>query len=275
VTIRRCVVWIGAAGLFVVCEPWLDSCLGSGRCLSSVPRSGGWWALATAAGTFLLTLTALAWTMLVTWLAVRARLDLQKFPHCPCPIELEERVQRAGIRRIRFLGLAAPVAFCAGGISPTVYVSRGLLDLLNADELQAVLLHEAEHARVREPLRRAARTALAEVCFYVPLLAWWAARKVEESELQADRAAIAAMGAPVVARALWATGDGRSLSAVAGFSGAIRLRVAQLLGDEVHLTKPDSRLFLVSIVGSSFALTIMWCLAQIILGGRGFVLPGL
>jgi hypothetical protein len=273
VTAYRFLIWMGAAGLLAVCDAWLDSCVGSGRCLSSVPRSGGWWVVATTAVTFLLMLTALAWAVRVTWLVVRARMELQQFPRSKCPIGLEERMQRAGIRRTRFLGLAAPVAFCAGGIRPIVYVSRGLSDLLNADELQAVLVHEAEHVRVREPLRRAARTALAEVCFYLPILRWWAARKVEESELRADRAAISAVGAPVVARALWATGDGQALSATAGFSGPVRLRVAQLLGDEVHLAKPDSRLVLVSIVGSSFALTTMWCLAQIILGAKGFVLP--
>src|SRR2546422_2903601 len=231
-TVRRCLVWTGAVGLFAVCEAWLGSCLESSRCLSGGPRSAGWGARGTAAATFLLTFTALAWTARTTWLVVRARLDLRKLPLGECPDDLHERTHRAGIGRMRFLDLTAPVAFCAGAIRPAVYVSRGVLDLLNPDELQAVLVHEAHHAREREPVRRAARTALAEVCFYLPILAWWAARGIEQSELQADRAAISAMGAPVVARALWASGDGQALSIAASFSGAVGVRVAQLLGDE-------------------------------------------
>jgi len=47
----------------------------------------------------------------------------------------------------------APLAITAGFWTPRVFVSAGLLDALSNEEQQAVLAHEACHARRRDPLR--------------------------------------------------------------------------------------------------------------------------
>jgi Zn-dependent protease with chaperone function len=272
---RRLAVWVGVAGVLAACEIRLGSCLGAGPCAGNLGMSGGWPALTIVGGTFLLALTAAAWTLRLTWVLARAGRDLRRIPQSTCPAGLSADLRRWGVERARILDLSAPTAFCAGAAWPTVYLSQGLLERLTGDELRAVLLHEGEHARVREPLRRAARMALAEVCFYAPVLRWWVGRRTQESELQADRAAISALGAAAVARALWAA-DGHNLAAgTAGFSEAIDLRVAQLLGDEVHLSKPRSSLLAMSMVGASFAFTTAWCLAQILHGLSGLVSPAL
>lgn len=45
-----------------------------------------------------------------------------------------------------------PLAYCLPGLRPRVVLSRGVLDLLREDELQAVLAHEAAHVEQRHDL---------------------------------------------------------------------------------------------------------------------------
>lgn len=54
---------------------------------------------------------------------------------------------------IRVLADDSAVAFTAGLLRPRVHVGRGLLKRLSSQECEAVLLHEAAHARRRDPLR--------------------------------------------------------------------------------------------------------------------------
>jgi beta-lactamase regulating signal transducer with metallopeptidase domain len=68
-----------------------------------------------------------------------------------------------------------------------------------------VLVHEAEHARRRDPLRRLAGRAAADVLFWLPLVSWWTSGRLEDAELAADRAAIDRVGRTPLARALRAT----------------------------------------------------------------------
>lgn len=50
-------------------------------------------------------------------------------------------------------------AFVAGVFRPTIYVGPALLDVLNADERRAVLVHEEHHRRTLAPLRGASLNA--------------------------------------------------------------------------------------------------------------------
>ena len=83
-----------------------------------------------------------------------------------------------------------PLAFCAGLIRPRVYVSRGAVATLDADALGAVLAHENEHARRRDPLRLATGRVLAQALFFVPGLAELSRRQQSLSELGADERAV-------------------------------------------------------------------------------------
>lgn len=268
--LARLSLWPAAAAVLAVCQVWLTSCLGGSTCLSSGPRSGGWLPLAVQTITLMFAVSSLAWALRLAWLLLKAHFELRRLPLALMPATLVDEARALAIDRIRFLDLEAPLAFSAGVLRPTVYVSRGLQQCLASAELKAVLLHEAEHVRVREPLRRATRRSLADVCFHTPLFEWWANRQLQLSELQADRRAIAVLGQPVVARALWTLGGNRVPDGtVAAFSGgAVGVRVAQLLGDEVRMEGLRPALLVRSLAGLSFALATMWCLAQITAGLR-------
>ncbi len=85
-----------------------------------------------------------------------------------------------------------PRAFCAGLLRPRVYVSTGALALLDEPAVGAVLLHERQHARRRDPLRLACGRVLARALFYVPGLGELGRRQQVLAELSADEYAIGA-----------------------------------------------------------------------------------
>lgn len=98
-------------------------------------------------------------------------------------------------RRVRVVDVPGCVAFTAGLARPHVYVSPALLAQLEPDELTAVLVHEAEHCRRRDPLK----------CWLVDVLCattWWpgigslAAHFRARREAAADRVAIDRLGDP-------------------------------------------------------------------------------
>ncbi len=87
-----------------------------------------------------------------------------------------------------------PVAFCAGLISPRIYVSSGALAALDGDELQAVVTHERHHARHHDPLRIFVARVLADALFFLPAARRLGERYASLAELAADRAAVRAAG---------------------------------------------------------------------------------
>lgn len=87
-----------------------------------------------------------------------------------------------------------PQAFCAGLFRPRVYLSTAAVEALDEDELDAVLAHEEQHARVRDPLRVFCLRGLAAALFFLPALRRLSDRYASLSELAADAAAVRASG---------------------------------------------------------------------------------
>ncbi|MFN8965866.1 MAG: M56 family metallopeptidase [Gemmatimonas sp.] len=102
-------------------------------------------------------------------------------------------------------GLPIP-AFTAGhGLRPRVYVAHALLqgaEALPAEELTAVLAHEAAHVRRRDPLRFLLLRTLARALFWVPAVRTVSEDIADEAEVIADDAASAVAGPIAVASAL-------------------------------------------------------------------------
>jgi Zn-dependent protease with chaperone function len=197
------------------------------------------------------------------WLAFHIRAALRTVPLVPSPPELTDVIARTATRDVVCVNTPEATAFCGGLLRPRVYVSTGLVQRLGSDQLRAVLLHEIEHARRRDPLRRLVHRALADVGFVVPLLAWWAARHQRHSELRADRAAITAVGARPVAAAMLAVAA--PVASAAGFGGATEARVAQLLGDTVPRQPPSLPVCLVSLVNLVILVDLAMCVGQALL----------
>ncbi len=171
-------------------------------------------------------------------------------------------MSRTGVRGVGCVAADAPIAFCAGTLKPRILISEGLVAQLGPDELDAVLLHEHEHVRTYEPLLRAARETASDVFFYVPLVRWWSRRRLEDSELRADRVALERLGPRPVAGALWALGGSVAMQGVAGFGGIAELRVAQVLGDALPTRAPGLPLVAISGLGIYLALQVASCLVQ-------------
>lgn len=202
----------------------------------------------------------------MAWLLWRSSIAVSRLPRSDYPIELVRAIKRTGVGRVDSVVSGEPVAFCVGALRPKIVVSQDLACMLRPAELDAVLLHEAQHARRRDPLRRAAWRAAGDVFFFLPLLDWLARRQLIVSELIADRAALEQVGLNPLAGALWTLGSATGGPAVAAFGGAMGLRVAQLLGRPVVLERPQPGLWARSATGLLLMAGVGLCFWQMLLG---------
>ena len=129
------------------------------------------------------------------------------------------------------------MAFCAGLLRPQVYVSRGALESLTQRELEAVLAHEAHHARFRDPLRIFFARVLSEALFFLPALRKLSDRYAALAELAADEAAVRRHEGDTkpLAAALLAFDAREASSAVVGIAPE---RIDHLLGERTRWELP-------------------------------------
>jgi Zn-dependent protease with chaperone function len=207
-------------------------------------------------------LGVIAWAVRATWLATAAAREVAALPRGPSPAPLVAAVGRSGVGNLVCLDSPAASAFCAGLLRPRVFVTSGMVAALADEELDAVLVHEAEHARRRDPLRRLVGRAAADVLFWLPLVGWWTRHRLEDAELAADRAAIDRVGRSPLARALRATATPAAPMVGARFDGAGAARVTQLLGDPLPPRRPPLAACLLSLLGLILAVSLAMCVGQ-------------
>jgi hypothetical protein len=152
-----------------------------------------------------------------------------------------------------------PFAFTFGIGQPRVALSRGLVDQLSPEELEAVVLHERYHVRARDPLKLVVARAAARTCFFLPAVGHLVARYLAGRELAADRRAVRDLGRPALAGALFKVVGGPAwdeLDTAAAMAGPelLAVRVDQLeQGTEPALP----RLPVVSIALSALVLATL------------------
>lgn len=195
------------------------------------------------------------------WLAATTTRALAKLSRAPMPQSLQTAARRAGIARLRCLAGTDPTAFCAGLIRPCVYATTATAERLNQNELDAVLAHEAAHARRRDPLRRLVSRAAADVMFWFPLLRWWLRTHVENAEIHADKAAIDHAGRHGLAAAMLAAAAQPPVG-VPAMGGATETRIAHLLGEDLPQRRPPRSLVVLSLLGAISAVWLVMCLGQ-------------
>lgn len=130
-------------------------------------------------------------------------------------------------------GLPMP-AFTSGWIKPHVVVATNLAERLSADELTAVLAHEAVHLRRRDPLRLFALRSLASVLFWLPVLRRVAADLEDEVEITADDEVALRLALPLASAVLkLGGGESPNVAATVGFQRADLLprRIRRLAGE--------------------------------------------
>jgi beta-lactamase regulating signal transducer with metallopeptidase domain len=122
-------------------------------------------------------------------------------------IEVDERLPQL----VHGLGLAGRVVvsrdqavsvFCGGLLRPRIYLSRGLVELLTMEELEAVLRHERHHLTRHDPLRYFVADLFERLAAFFPALMTVSDRVRIRAELAADQAALRAASIDTLASAL-------------------------------------------------------------------------
>lgn len=263
---RRLALLGVVAGVPIACMSTLAGCRMAGPCGWIGTQGNSWWPVASAPLLLIILASALAWMLRFTLMASSARRELARLVRVSLPPKLVSTARAAGVDRIACVEGESPVAFCAGVIRPTVYISEGAVVGLSDSELMAVLHHEADHARRHEPLRRAARTAAAEVLTFLPIVRWWSERQIARAELSADAAAERAVGRPALAGALLVmTAPALPLAA---FVGHAELRARRLLGMRIDEPKPPRAMWVATFIYSWLALSLAGCLFEVVVALR-------
>jgi len=160
----------------------------------------------------------------------------------------------AGGGTIRFSDSPTPVAFCYGARRPRVLVTRGLVDRLDDDELEAVLSHECHHAERGDPLRILLVRSAGRALGYLPGVEEILAQFTLLTEIAADRAAMAQTGSRIaLASAVMkvaAEGDvvGARKAAISGLASSPG-RVDLLIAESAELPSLPRQPLLVTSAG--------------------------
>lgn len=100
------------------------------------------------------------------------------------------------VQKVRLIEHGPPLALAAGLLRPQVYLSRSLIDLLSASELEAVVRHELIHVLRHDPLRILVMQSLRAALPVVPALMFLFRVFDARKETEADALVSAQMGTP-------------------------------------------------------------------------------
>lgn len=89
---------------------------------------------------------------------------------------------------------AEPLALTMGFFKPRIVLSVGLLQLLDQDELAAVIHHEQYHQKHRDPIKSLLLYLVASVMWYLPILQWFHQNYNIIREVLADQYSITRSG---------------------------------------------------------------------------------
>jgi Zn-dependent protease with chaperone function len=149
------------------------------------------------------------------------------------PEDVRHATEQAGLRdRVVVVADCEPFALTYGLLRPRVLVSTGLLRLVEEAELAAVLAHEREHVRGRDPLKTAVVRVLVGRLIVFPLVREFADRFAVGREMAADRRAVSLCGRRAVVSALLKAVDhpgwAAAPSAAMGSAEMLDARITQL-----------------------------------------------
>lgn len=156
-------------------------------------------------------------------------------------------------------------AFCGGLLRPRVYLSRGILSILDNDEIDALIRHERHHLRRRDPARIFVAGLLRGLAPVLPVLATFDQWVRVRVELAADRAALAGQPPEVLASTMLKVMRGLPASGLAAIVTGISptdARIAALLGKPVSVEVDRRDVFLSGLLLIECAVVIVWLAYQ-------------
>ena len=178
-----------------------------------------------------------------------------------------EAARRVGVAAdsIRIVEGSPSPAFTTGWVRPRVYLAADVASKLSVPELEAVLAHEAEHLRRRDPLRLFLFRCLAGVLFWLPAVGRLVDDLADEAEIAADDAAARAHALPLASAILVLVGASpAALEPAVGFQRAdlLERRIRRLAGEDAVVGTHVSRR---SIAAAGTALLAVWVSGVIVL----------
>lgn len=170
----------------------------------------------------------------------RTRKLIRSFtPHAPSP-KLAALAASLGVsgRTLEVAGRQSDI-FCAGAISPRLFVSRQAVESLEADELRVVLEHERFHLRQRHPLKILLVDLFTSSLRFLPFVARAVSEYRTAIELAADETVLerqeSSQHLSAALLKLLPHGPIQPVAAAVTFFGTTERRIDQLLG------QPESR----------------------------------
>ncbi|WP_028611446.1 M56 family metallopeptidase [Paenibacillus harenae] len=127
------------------------------------------------------------------YLSRRLYKKLSKLQDAALTAELNE-TYNGGIESILVVSHQDPIALTMRFVRPRIVLSTGLIQLLDAGELEALIRHEIFHMKHKDPLKTFILVLCSTVFWYVPILKWCRKQYTAAREIQADSYAIGATG---------------------------------------------------------------------------------
>lgn len=226
--------WVAAAGLAAVevWRVWGDTTQLVGACTATIgaTAAGSYGPVAQTGVILLAALSALAVALLGSRVA---RFLLRARRHTHQHSDTARAVGRRGVLGPGAVVLDAPerAAYCIAGRPATIVVTQGALDVLDGQQLDAVLAHERAHLAGRHHLLVAGSRALAAAMPSIRLFPAAATEIARLVEMRADDAAARRHGGGTVIGALLALSGGPALplSALGATAVGVVERVERLL----------------------------------------------
>ncbi|MBS4201595.1 M56 family metallopeptidase [Bacillus sp. FJAT-49732] len=119
----------------------------------------------------------------------RMKKRFQQYEEKKLTIEMSQ-VYGSGKEEILVLSHPTPMAFTMGFVSPKIIITTGLINLLNNDELKAVISHEMYHKENRDPLKIFLLSLSSSIMWYIPIQKWFHHKYRVIQEILADEFAI-------------------------------------------------------------------------------------
>jgi Zn-dependent protease with chaperone function len=150
-------------------------------------------------------------------------------------------------------------AFTCGLLSPRIYISTGLINSLEKDELRAVFLHELKHKKSYDPLRFLIIGFAKDAFFYLPAVKHLAMFARLKKEHEADDMAAMRLGQPVslASAMIKVAREGALYAALADNTEQVAGRVRRLLeGRQAALKVPSKAVAISLIVSTALLLSL-------------------
>ena len=198
--------------------------------------------IASASGTDpLLGVELAALALMAAWLVLFGRAVRRTLADAERLSSVSRRIGLAGAD-VRLLDASHPAAFVSGLLRPQIYLSRSLIDSLDAAELRGVLLHEQHHRRTRAPLRALALESWQRLLGWLPPARRALMARLAGLEIEADAAAVACGTAPATLASALLKCDAHLPGASTAFAAASEIRIGELVvwGRQRRVDRPRS-----------------------------------